>query len=162
MVKKWMKAGLVWTLLMTGAGLSLAQEASLQKVVASPENIAASQSAGELIIDIRTMPEWRQTGVVEGAVPLEFFDSQGQYDAQAFIESVEAMAPKGTRIGIICRTASRSGPVSELMAEQGWQVTDYQGGMVALSHHGYPTVSLEHALDDLAGSAYCDTPLAAC
>lgn len=148
--------------LLLSSGLVSAQETSLQREVASPQNIETNQADGELVIDIRTPEEWEQTGVVDGAVPLQFFDARGNYDAEAFIESVTAMAPPGSRIGIICRTASRSGPVSDLMAEQGWQVTDYQGGMVALDHHGYQTVSLSQALNDLDGTAYCDTPLAAC
>lgn len=162
MIDRWIAVGFLLFAFTTSSSVVVAQDLSLQKVVASPQNIAYSQAADEVIIDIRTPAEWQQTGVVEGAVPLEFFNSQGQYDAQAFIESVEALAPRGPRIGIICRTSSRSDSVSQLMAEQGWQVTDYQGGMVALSHHGYQTVPLTHALTALEGISYCETPLGAC
>ncbi|MCH8550289.1 MAG: hypothetical protein LAT62_00040 [Natronospirillum sp.] len=153
---------LLMTLCLLAPAWVAAQSGSLTRIPASPDSLAASQGAGELIIDIRTEAEWEDTGVVSGAVPLQFFDNWGRYDAEAFIDSVTALAPPGTRIGIICRTANRSGPVSELMAEQGWQVTDYQGGMVALDHHGYRTIPLSQALADLDGSGYCDTPLAAC
>lgn len=141
-------------------GISLA--GSLNKVIATPEAIAAAQQNGMVLIDIRTPGEWQETGLTPGAVPLQFFDAQGQYDAAAFVASVEAMADKNTPIGIICRTANRSGPVARFMAEQGWDVTDYQGGVVALGYHPYQPVSLEQALADLQGSAYCSTPLASC
>lgn len=58
------------------------------------------------MIGIQTLPEWHQTGVVDGAVALEFFDIQGQCDAQAFISSVEKLASYGSRIRINCLTAS--------------------------------------------------------
>jgi rhodanese-related sulfurtransferase len=152
---------IVWVLvLLLGHGWAFA--GSLNKVVATPEAIAQAQQNGLVLIDIRTPAEWQQTGLTPGAVPLQFFDANGQYDAAAFLASVEAMADKDTPIGIICRTANRSGPVAKFMAEQGWNVTDYQGGVGALSYHDYQPVSLERALADLEGSNYCSTPLAAC
>lgn len=158
------KRFIVMTVLLPALLVSTAAFASgnLTRQPATPDNIAANRANGELLIDIRTPAEWAQTGVVEGAVPLQFFDAQGRYDAEAFIDSVAALAEPGTRIGIICRTANRSGPVSELMAREGWQVTDYQGGMVALDHHGYATIPVAAALAVLEGTGYCETPLSAC
>lgn len=151
-------AALLTALLVTSA----AYAGNLTKVPAAPDTIAAAQSEGMVLIDIRTPAEWDQTGLTPGAVPLQFFDAQGNYDAAAFMQSVEAMAGKDTPIGIICRTANRSGPVAEFMAQQGWDVTDYQGGIVALGYHDYQPVSLQQALSDLENTAYCSTPLAAC
>lgn len=141
---------------------SAACAGSLTRLPANPVAIANAQSEGMVLIDIRTPAEWEQTGLTPGAVPLQFFDAQGNYDAAAFMQSVEAMAGKDTPIGIICRTANRSGPVAEFMAQQGWDVTDYQGGIVALGYHDYQPVSLQQALSDLENTAYCSTPLAAC
>ena len=151
-----------WVMLMVVFGPTLGYAGSLNKVIATPEAIVAAQQDGMVLIDIRTPGEWQETGLTPGAVPLQFFDAQGNYDAVAFMQSVEAMADKNTPIGIICRTANRSGAVAEFMAQQGWDVTDYQGGVVALGYHDYQPVSLQQALSELEDSAYCSTPLAAC
>ena len=150
------------TLMLAVLFSSVVSAGSLVKEIATPDNLAQAQADGMVLIDIRTVAEWQVTGLPEGAVPLQFFDANGQYDAGAFLNSLATIVEPGTPIGIICRTANRSGPVSEFLAQQGWDVTDYQGGVVALGYHDYQPVSFEQALADLEGSSYCSAPLASC
>ncbi|QIR77610.1 rhodanese-like domain-containing protein [Sulfurospirillum diekertiae] len=74
--------------------------------------------SGIKIIDIRTMPEWKETGMVKDAIPLTFFDEQGRYDADNFMKELNQYVSKDKEFALICRTGSRSAAVSELLSKQ--------------------------------------------
>ena len=89
------------------------------------------------IIDIRTEAEWRQTGIVAGAIPLTFFDAKGRYDANAFLQELDKHVHKDVPFAIICRTGNRTTAVSEFLGELGYEVINLQGGIVELVKQGY-------------------------
>ncbi|MBE0496070.1 MAG: rhodanese-like domain-containing protein [Campylobacterales bacterium] len=92
------------------------------------------------IIDIRTEPEWRETGLVSGAIPLTFFDEKGRYDTKVFLAKLEKYVTKETPFALICRTGNRTSAVSEFLGELGYAVINLQGGMVELVKQGYQPV----------------------
>ena len=93
--------------------------------------------SGIKIIDIRTEAEWKETGVVENAIPITFFDEQGRYDAQAFINELNKHVKKDREFALICRTGNRTAAVSELLSKQGYKVVNLKGGIKRLMSQGY-------------------------
>ncbi len=98
------------------------------------QNIVKS---GIKIIDIRTEPEWRETGLVENAIPITFFDEQGRYDAQAFVNELNKHVKKDREFALICRTGNRTVAVSEFLSKQGYKVVNLKGGIKRLMSQGY-------------------------
>ncbi len=93
--------------------------------------------SGIKIIDIRTEPEWVQTGIVEGSIPITFFDERGNYDAQKFLTALNFHVSKGEEFAIICRTGSRTTMVAEFLGQQGYDVVNLKGGVMRLMQQGF-------------------------
>lgn len=70
------------------------------------------------LIDVRTSPEWQETGVVEGSLQMTFFDSRGQYDAKAWLEALGPVAGKDDPVILICRTGRRTGLIGNFLTQQ--------------------------------------------
>ena len=70
------------------------------------------------LIDIRTAPEWSETGIVAGSHMLTFFDANGKYDARSWLAQLSPIAGKGDPVILICRTGRRTGLISKFMDEQ--------------------------------------------
>ncbi|MEA3521533.1 MAG: rhodanese-like domain-containing protein [Campylobacterota bacterium] len=90
-----------------------------------------------IIVDIRTKPEWRQTGIVKDSECITFFDARGHYDIRDFFKQIDALGGKNIKIGLICRTGSRTSQVAQLMYEQGYNVKNLAGGVMKLLSDGY-------------------------
>ena len=67
------------------------------------------------IIDIRTSPEWDQTGVVPNSLLLTFFDKNGKYNFDSWYNKLIKITKKGQPIILICRSGRRSKIVAEMM-----------------------------------------------
>lgn len=93
--------------------------------------------SGIKIIDIRTAPEWKETGMVENSIPITFFDEQGRYDAQAFINELNKHVKKEREFALICRTGNRTVAVSDFLSKQGYKVVNLKGGIKRLMSQGY-------------------------
>lgn len=93
--------------------------------------------SGITIIDIRTQPEWKESGMIQNAIPLTFFQTDGSYDAEAFIQELNKHISKDKEFALICRTGHRSTVVSDLLSKQGYNVVNLQGGMNRLMSQGY-------------------------
>lgn len=74
--------------------------------------------SGVPVIDIRTMPEWQETGVIANSRLLTFFDEQGQVDAAAWLEKLKPIAKPNQPVIIICRSGSRSKAASQFLSQQ--------------------------------------------
>ena len=93
------------------------------------------------IVDIRTPGEWRESGLVKGAIPIMFFDEQGRYNLNAFLSELNAKVDTKKPFALICRTGSRTKIVSNyLSAELGYKVIDLQGGMLYIQAQKLPTI----------------------
>lgn len=111
--------------------------ADLQEVWVTPDFIEKDIK----IIDIRTPSEWRETGIVKGAYTLMFFDEQGRFDIQGFLDQLNKIVKKDERFALICRTGSRTAEVSKFLAnEMGYNVINLRGGVMKLRYEGYKFV----------------------
>ena len=95
------------------------------------------ENSDMVIVDIRTEPEWRQTGIVPGCHCVTFFGMDGSYDAEGFLKQMDALGGKEKEIGLICRTGSRTSQVANFMAQQGYNVKNLMGGVMKLMSEGY-------------------------
>lgn len=82
----------------------------------SPEEALAKAQSGEIIlVDIRTPPEWRQTGVAPEAHRIDMTDPK-------FVERLlkDMGGDKSAPIALICRTGNRSGYVQQQLQKMGF------------------------------------------
>ena len=87
--------------------------------------------SGIPIVDIRTPGEWRETGILKGAIPIMFFDERGQYNVNDFLKKLNAKVDTKKPFAIICRTGSRTSMVGPWLAKElGYKVTNLKGGMM--------------------------------
>lgn len=113
-------------------------------------------NSGITIIDIRTEGEWKQTGLVKDTIPITFFDERGDYNAEEFLNSLQQHIKPGQPVALICRTGNRTRAVSQFLSEQGYQVTNLQGGIAKLMREGYQPVSYNQRLTELSATGSCN------
>ena len=82
-------------------------------------------SSGVTVIDIRTQPEWEETGIVPGSKLLTFFDERGRADPAAWLEKLKPLARPGDPVVVICRSGNRTKPVSQFLSQQAGYTTVY-------------------------------------
>ncbi len=91
------------------------------------------------IVDIRTPPEWHETGIVKDSIPIMFFNESGKYDVEAFLTQLNKKVDTTKPFALICRTASRTQLVSEFLSSRlNYKVTNLLGGMVYVKAKGLP------------------------
>lgn len=95
---------------------------------------------GMTIVDIRTQPEWVQTGIVKGAKTITFFDERGQYDARVFLNELDKVVDKNKTFAIICRTGRRTGLITPFLHKEGYSVINLKGGITHLPKINIPLV----------------------
>ncbi|MEY2632606.1 MAG: hypothetical protein RIR00_1260 [Pseudomonadota bacterium] len=70
------------------------------------------------IIDIRTAPEWQETGVVPGSHLLTFFDEQGRADPAAWLGKARHIAGPEQPVILICRSGNRTRAAGQFLSEK--------------------------------------------
>jgi rhodanese-related sulfurtransferase len=97
--------------------------------MAAPEAVAAVAAGKITLIDIRTPPEWKETGVAKGARLLNMLHPQGAPGfTTALLEQVKG--DKNAPIALICRTGNRTTQVQRYLQSQGFtQVYNVKEGM---------------------------------
>ncbi len=80
--------------------------------------LAQLLKSGVTVIDIRTKPEWEETGIVPGSKLLSFFDERGKADPAAWLDKVKPLAKPGDPVIVICRSGNRTKPVSQFLSQQ--------------------------------------------
>ncbi len=116
---------------------------SFSEVINIPITSEVVQS-GIKIIDIRTKPEWKQTGIINGSKTITFFDELGRYNVPKFLGKLNAYVKKGEKFALVCRTGHRTGIVSKFLADNGYKVVDLQGGVNALAKQNYKFIKYEN------------------
>lgn len=113
--------------------------------------------AGATVIDIRTAPEWEETGIVKGSHLLTFFDERGRYDAAAWLEQVKRVAKPGDPVIVICRTGNRTKPVSQLLDKQAGytKVYNVRNGIKAWIGSGAPVIPARETLTACRSAKTC-------
>ena len=89
------------------------------------------QKEGLLVIDIRTAPEWKETGIIDGAKKITFFSEKGQpLLADWFFEVGHLIKDKKTPFIIYCAHASRSKALGKGLDSMGFEhVYELKGGI---------------------------------
>ncbi len=89
------------------------------------------QKDGLLVIDIRTAPEWKETGIIDGAKKITFFSEKGQpLLADWFFEVGHLIKDKKTPFIIYCAHASRSKALGKGLDSMGFEhVYELKGGI---------------------------------
>ncbi len=83
------------------------------------------------IVDIRTPSEWKETGLVKGSIPIQFFNEQGQYDIPAFLKELNEKVDTSKEFALICRTGSRTQMVGMFLSDKlNYKVIDIKDGIV--------------------------------
>lgn len=94
------------------------------------------RASGGLIVDIRTPPEWFQSGVIEGAKLLPF------HDPQSFLAEVGPEIADGRDLILVCRSGTRTAMAGQyLMHLLPNRIVSIDGGMIALVQSGYEPVA---------------------
>ncbi len=82
------------------------------------EQLAELMAQGVPVVDIRTAPEWRETGVVPGSILLTFFDERGHYDAAQWLKDLNAQLDSQKPFILICRSGNRTGMISQFLSNK--------------------------------------------
>lgn len=95
------------------------------------------KASGALIVDIRTPPEWYQTGVIEGAKLVTF------QDPQTFVAAIRDDIADGRDVVLVCRSGSRTQAAGMYLAQMiENKVISAAGGMIELvARQGYQPVA---------------------
>lgn len=113
----------------TGIALLLAAPAHANPELTAPEAAAAVAAGKVTLIDIRTPPEWKETGVAKGAKLINMLHPQGAPGfTNALLEQVKG--DRNAPIALVCRTGNRSTQVQRYLQSQGFtQVFNVREGM---------------------------------
>jgi len=83
------------------------------------------------IVDIRTPPEWVETGILKDAITIMFFNERGDYDIKGFLAELNKKVDTTKPFALICRTGSRTKILSQFLAKEiGYDVINLEGGMM--------------------------------
>lgn len=102
-------------------------------------------SGNIVVIDVRTPKEWQQTGIVEGSIPIMFFDEKRKAHAQKWIHQASAHIAPENEVILICRSGNRSKTIANYLSQQhGYKrVYNAKGGIKQWLRHGNKTVAPE-------------------
>ena len=67
------------------------------------------------IVDVRSISEWEQTGVIPDSILLTFFDKEGKYNFDEWYEKLRLEIDEGKPIILICRTGRRTKIIAKMM-----------------------------------------------
>jgi rhodanese-related sulfurtransferase len=97
------------------------------------------RASGALVVDIRTQPEWYQTGVIEGARLITF------HDPNAFVAEIGPDIADGRDVVLVCRSGSRTQAAGMYLAQMiPNKVISAEGGMIeVVARQGYQPVAPE-------------------
>ena len=98
-----------------------------------------------LIIDVRRVEEWSDTGVIKNSKLLTFFDSKGNYNAEKWYSDLSKLSDTMTPVVLICRSGARSKAVANWMVNSlGYQkVYNVKDGMIGWKGSDGKTVAPE-------------------
>jgi len=115
--------------------LSLSLFASIKNQDASYELLNSNIP----IVDIRTPGEWKETGLLKGAIPIMLFDEKGNYDLKVFLEKLNGNVDTKKPFAIICRTGSRTKILAQFLSQKlNYDVINMTNGMVYVKYKKLP------------------------
>ena len=127
--------------------VTLVAGAARAEVWNASEAWEAMQTGELLMLDIRTPKEWEQSGVPQGAWPVDMYNPNFGRALQAIISR-----NPGKRIGMICAVGGRTGYVEGVLRKNGFpEIVNVGEGMHGSKHgagwlkRGLPVVSAQEA-----------------
>lgn len=119
--------------------------------------LARLAASGVAVIDIRTEPEWKQTGIIAGSKLMTFFDEKGRADPPAWLEKVKSVATPDQPVILICRSGNRTRAATQFLSQQAGYKTVYNvsTGINAWAKEGRPMVPAVSAVAGCAAGARC-------
>ena len=82
--------------------------------------IKLQKQQNALLIDIRTEKEWAATGIIPNSHKLQFFSSNGKFDAKKWLADLDQLKTSDEQaVILICRSGSRSGMVGDMLIKKG-------------------------------------------
>lgn len=114
-------------------------------------------STGVAVVDIRTAPEWKETGIVPGSHLFTLFDERGRADAPTWLEKVKSVAKPEQPVVVICRTGNRTKPASQFLSQQAGYKTVYNvtKGITSWAKEGGRVVPVTSAVATCAAGTRC-------
>ena len=117
-------AGVVAAVVATGLFPNIVNAAN-EADVTDKDALARQQDGEMIIVDIRTPPEWQQTGIAKDALTV---DMQDPDFLKKMVELRQSNPDK--EIGFICASSNRSGQVQKALSQAGFdRVYSVYGGM---------------------------------
>ena len=102
------------------------------------------QSNKLLIIDVRTIQEWKETGVIPGSILVNMHD-ENFYERSNFIEEILNLIGdnKATPIGVICGSGARSSLTRDALNNIGYtNVLNISQGIMGKNKKGWIELNL--------------------
>lgn len=139
------RAAFAAAVLVLAAGTSRAEVINIDN-----DDLKRLQAQGIQIIDLRTAPEWKQTGVVDKSHLITLFDERGRADPGKWLSEVDRVAGKGQPVILICRTGNRTGAAARFIDQQSPQRKIYNvtQGITGWQRAGLPVVSQQQNLQN--------------
>jgi rhodanese-related sulfurtransferase len=128
---------------LTAAALALSTAACGDLPYTNIDNakLVELQKQGVALYDVRLPQEWQQTGVVEGAKTLTYFDAGGRPRGD-FMPAFAADIAKDEPVILVCRSGNRTDKLARELARQGYtQVYNVKNGMLGWQAEKRPTVA---------------------
>lgn len=99
--------------------LILAVLSFAQFIGINPDDLQKKIDENVVVIDIRTPPEWVQTGVIPTSKKLMFFDQNGNYDVEKWLQEFTShVKDKNQAFVLVCRSGNRTGMVGNFLSQK--------------------------------------------
>lgn len=130
----------VLTLLGMGASTACSQQAFENKNVDGFEKFVADSRVQ--LLDVRTAEEYAE-GHLDQALNIDVNQS-------SFLTDATARLDKNRPVAVYCRSGKRSTRAAGMLAEQGYQVVNLVGGIIAWKADGKPVTTAQYEVDEFA------------
>ncbi len=119
--------------------------------------VARLVASGVVLVDIRTEPEWRETGVIPGSRLLTFFDANGRANPAAWLEQLKTVAGPEQPVILICRSGNRTRVVSDFLEQQAGysKIYNVRQGIRAWIQESRPVTAVAPALAKCSPGRLC-------
>lgn len=109
------------------------------------------------VINVRTAPEWEESGIVAGSHLFTYFDRNGKSDPAAWLEKARTVAKPEEPVILICRSGNRTKAVSRFLSDQAGYARVYavKGGIQAWAGAGRPLVPAAQAIATCRAKQHC-------
>ena len=109
------------------------------------EQLLDAQKSGSVIIDIRSLNEWVETGIIAGAETVTAFSENGNLHSDFRKKFFSIIKSKDTPIVLYCRSGNRSKRLGDALVNQGnyTNVSHLSKGIIGWQKDGENTIVLK-------------------